>query len=203
MKRLYTALLLSVLALFLSGCVLYYNEKAGGSSREARPIDYSDPVLNQRQILLIGEITQDVAEDTIQKLLYLDARGQEPIDLFLHTPGGELKSAFAIEQVIKILHSRVNTCALSECNSGGAFLLTAGTGERAAFSDALIIVHGITAKGSPPSQVKRILQDYYTAFWRRRTHLPANWLPIPPGQMIFLTAQEALKYGLVDKIIDK
>jgi ATP-dependent Clp protease, protease subunit len=204
MKRLSPILLLCALALLIPGCAVYYNgQNDNASFRDQRPVDFSDPVLNRRQVLLIGGITEDVAEETIQKLLYLDAKGQEPIDLFLMTPGGELKSAFAIEQVIKLLHSKVNTFALSECNSGGAFLLAAGTGERAAFSNALIIIHGITAKGSPPPRVKDILQDYYTAFWKRRTHLPETWVPIPPGKLIFLTAQDALKYGLIDKIIDK
>lgn len=201
MKLVYSFALCS-LALLLSGCAIYYNDNTASRTEQHR-LDYTDPVLNHRQILLIGEIDEDMAHDTIQKLLYLDNKGQEPIDLFLQTPGGELKSAFAIEQVIKLLRSKVNTYALSECSSGGAFLLAAGTGQRAAFSDALIIVHGMVVKGKPPEKMKNILQDYYTAFWKRRTHLPAGWLPIPPGKLIFLTAQEALKYGLVDKIIEK
>ncbi len=201
MKFVYSLILCS-LALLLSGCAIYYSDNR--PSRAERPsIDYEDPVLNNRQILLIGEIDEDMAQDTIQRLLYLDKKSQEPIDVYLQTPGGELKSAFAIEQVIKLLRSKVNTYALSECSSGGAFLLASGTGQRAAFSDALIIVHGMVVKGKPPEKMKNILQDYYTAFWKRRTHLPASWLPIPPGKLIFLTSQDAMKYGLVDKIIEK
>jgi ATP-dependent Clp protease, protease subunit len=201
MKGVRLAVVTLALAVLPSGCTIYYNGQE--SVRETRAIDYSDPVLNQRQILLIGEITEETAEETIQKLLYLDKQGTEPIDLFLLTPGGELKSAFAIEQVMKLLHAKVNTYALAECNSGGAFLLAAGTGERVAFSEALITVHGILVKGKPPTRVTGILQDYYTSFWRRRTHLPEAWLPIPANKFIFLTAQDALKYGLVDKIIAK
>jgi ATP-dependent Clp protease, protease subunit len=191
-----------LIPLLFSGCAIILNQNEEAKGQKVQ-INYEDPVLNNRQILIFGDLNQAAAEGAIQKLLYLDKKGQQPIDLFLFTPGGDLKSAFSIEQVMQTLRSPVNTYALGECNSGGAFLLAAGTGQRVAFSNALIVVHGMVVKGKPPVRVTDILQDYYTTFWKRRAHLPDTWLPIPQGKVISLTAQEALKYGLVDKIIEK
>jgi ATP-dependent Clp protease, protease subunit len=198
-----------LIPVLLSGC-LVINQPPAAQTGQVR-VDYNDPVLNNRQVLLVGGLDKQVAELTIQKLLYLDKKGTEPIDLYLFSPGGDLLTAFSIEQVMKTLKCKVNTFALAECNSGGAFLLAAGTGERVAFSNAVIVVHGMVVNGKTSQkklskeelEATKRLQDYYTAGWKRRTHLPDEWLPIPPGKTIFLTAQEALKYGLVDKVLDK
>jgi len=166
-------------------------------------IDFTDPVLNQRQILLLGDITPRVAEVTIQKLLYLDGKSHEPIDLYLQTPGGEMKSAFAIEQTIRLLKSPLNTYALSECNSGGAMLLAAGTGKRRAFHGAIVIIHGLKIQGKVPPDFVEWVQGAYTEFWRKKTRLPAAWLPLPYDIKHTLSAEQALEYGVVDELIGK
>jgi ATP-dependent Clp protease, protease subunit len=198
-----------LIPLLLSGC-LVINQPPAAQPGQVR-VDYNDPVLNNRQVLLFGGLDKQVADLTIQKLLYLDKKGPEPIDLYLFSPGGDLLTAFSIEQVMKTLKCKVNTYALAECNSGGAFLLAAGTGERVAFSNAVIVVHGMVVNGKnsqkqlSKNEVEgtKIMQDYYTSFWKRRTQMPNDWLPLPLGKTIFLSAQEALKYGLVDKVLDK
>jgi ATP-dependent Clp protease protease subunit len=165
-------------------------------------VDFNDPLLNHRQIMLFGPIDQQTAELTIQKLLYLDKRGTDPIDLFLQTPGGEMKHAMAVEEVMRLIRCPVNTYALSECNSGGSLLLAAGTGKRRAFRGGLIVVHGLRIHGKPPPEYTEHLQDTYTKFWRKRTRLPEDWLPLPPQPNHVLTAEKALEYGLVDEIVD-
>ncbi len=136
-------------------------------------------------------------------MLFLDTQSHDPIDLFLMTPGGEFKSALAIEHVMRLIQSRVNTYALSECNSGGALLLAAGTGKRKAFRGALVIVHGVKVHGHPPAGMLDKVQDSYTDFWRKRTRLPESWLPIPPDKLHILSAEQALQYGIVDEIIER
>ena len=172
------------------------------SQADAR-VDFTDPVLNRRQILLFGKIDQRAAELTIQKLLFLDGKSHDPIDLYLQTPGGETKSAMAIEQTIRLIQSPVNTCALSECISGGALLLAAGTGKRRAFHEAVIMIHGLTFSGKPPPEFMERIQEAYTHFWRKRTRLPDSWLPLPFGIKHVLSAEQALEYGIVDEIVDK
>jgi len=173
------------------------------STKAASPVDFADPVLNRRQILLFGDIDDRAAERTIQKLLFLEGKGQSPIDLYLMTPGGEFKSALAIEHVMRSMKSPVNTWALSECNSGGALLLAGGTGKRKAFRGATVVVHGMVVRGKPPAGMVQQIQDSYTRFWRAHARLPEGWLPLPPDVLHVLSAEQALEYGLVDEIVER
>jgi ATP-dependent Clp protease protease subunit len=205
MRTFVALLLVAASATLLPGCCTSkptHPFQSGHQQTDAR-VDFSDPLLARRQILLFGLIDQRTAQETIQKLLYLDAKSHDPIELFLHTPGGEMKHAMAIEQTMRLLRSPVSTYALSECNSGGALLLAAGTGQRRAFRGAVIVVHGLRSHGKPPPELTKLMQDSYAQFWRRRARLPDSWLPLPPGILHFLSAEQALEYGLVDEIIDR
>lgn len=196
---------LAVLAVLWQGC--HAPQQAGRPGQAAVPsearVDFKDPVLNRRQIVLFGLIDQRAAELTVQKLLFLDGAGHDPIDLYLHTPGGELRHAMAIEQAMRLLSSPVNTYALAECNSGGALLLAAGTGRRRVFRGAVVVVHGLTSHGRPPPDFTELTQDSYAEFWRRRTRLPEAWLPLPAGVLHVLSAEQALEYGLADEVIER
>lgn len=184
----------------LQGCAVLVDP--GNEPTAKARVDFSDPVLNQRRILVAGSVTETVAEATIRQLLYLDAQNDQSIDLFLMTPGGDLKAAYAIQHAIEGLRSRVNTVALGECNSAGVLLLAGGTGERQAFRDSTIVIHGIGVRGKPPARYVELTQQSYTDFWQHHARLPAEWLPIPPGKTFVLTAQEALEYGVIDKVIE-
>jgi len=208
MSKFINYLSLTVLGVFLQGCSTPQRaaEPERNYSQVDVRVDFSDPVLSRRQILLFGSIDQQTAEIAIQKLLFLDNKGHEPIDLFLETPGGDMKYAWAIYQTIRFIHSPVNTYALSECNSGGAMLLAAGTGRRRAFHGAVIMVHGLkpgVGDHKPPAEFLADLQGSYTDFWRKHTKLPQSWLPLPLDSLHILTAEQALDYGVVDEIINK
>ena len=198
-------LLFAALGLLGSGCYSLPPRSVSVESRartEAR-VDFNDPVLNERKILLIGPIDEPAAALMIQKLLYLDSKSHEPIDIFLQTPGGELKSAFAIEQTMRLIQSPLNTYALSECNSGGVLLLAAGTGKRRAFHNAVIVLHGLVISGKAPEGFVDQIQASYTEFWQKRTRVPAAWLPLPFNSTRVLSAKQALEHGIVDEVIDK
>jgi ATP-dependent Clp protease, protease subunit len=195
----------AVLGALLQGCSTpqQTTEPEKAISQADVRVDFTDPVLNSRQILLFGAIDQQAAELTIQKLLFLDGKSHDPIDLYLQTPGGDMKYAFAIEETMRLVHSPVNTYALSECNSGGAMLLAAGTGKRRAFHGAVIVVHGLVIRGKPPLGFVERIQDAYTDFWRKRSRLPQSWLPLPFGSERVLSAEQSLEYGIVDEIVDR
>jgi ATP-dependent Clp protease protease subunit len=195
----------AILALVSSGCHTPHRtnlpEKPVAQA-EAR-VDFTDPVLNQRRILLFGRIDQRAAELTIQKLLYLDGKSHEPIDLYLQTPGDEKQESLVVEGVLRSLKSPVNTWTVTGCNSGGALLLASGTGKRRAFRGAVIMIHGLTWRGKPPLEYTKPIQDDYTQLWRKRARLPEAWLPLPFGVMHILSAEQALQYGVVDEIIER
>jgi ATP-dependent Clp protease protease subunit len=194
-----------LLAGLLSGGCVFNMQPPHEFSASHTPvrIDYADPVLLRRQILLFGDIDELAAERAIEQLLFLEGQSHEPIDLYLMTPGGEFKSALAIEHMFHVLHSPINTYALSECNSGGALLLAAGTGKRRAFRGAMVVLHGVKVTGRLPPGALDQIQTAYTAFWRRRTHLPESWLPMPQDVLHVLASEDALRYGIVDEIIER
>jgi hypothetical protein len=95
--------LMPILGVLLQGCCTFQSEvKVPAADKR---VDFADPVLNRRQVLLFGSIDQQAAEHTIQKLLFLEGISHDPIDLYLQTPGGEFKHAMAIEQVMRRLQS--------------------------------------------------------------------------------------------------
>jgi ATP-dependent Clp protease protease subunit len=197
--RTLTFLLLS--AALLTGCSIRIQPKADHSPHLRTELD--DPVLQQRRVFLVGHINNLSAAEVIRQLLHLDALSQQTIRLDLMTPGGELASVLAIVHTLQSLRSRVDTCALGECSSGGAMLLAAGTGERTAFRDSIIVIHGIATDGKPPARYRELTQDGYTRFWRQHARLPEAWLPIPQDKLFFLNAEEALDYGIIDRIVDR
>lgn len=207
--RTFTILVLfTMLGVLVPGCATPQRTAAPGptvSPTETR-VDFTDPVLNSRKILLFGPIDQQAGEITIQKLLFLDGRGHDPIDLFLETPGGDMKYGWAIRQTMGLIHSPVNTYALSECNSAGALLLAAGTGKRRAFHDSVIVIHGLkpgVGDDKPPVDFVTDFQKNYTEFWRERAKLPQDWLPLPFDSLRILTSEQALEYGIIDEVVGK
>jgi ATP-dependent Clp protease protease subunit len=203
MKRFCSMILMIALAALLPGCVFAPRSYNEADSQAGSRIDFDDPLLSHRQIFLFGEIDRQAAELTIQKLLFLDGRNHDPIDLYLQTPGGELEHALAIEQTMRLVQSPVNTCAFSECSSGGVVLLAGGTGKRRAFHGSVIVIHGMKTYGRPPPGFKEHFQDAYTDFWHRRAKLPESWLPLPDDKLHILSAEEAQQYGIVDEIVEK
>lgn len=203
MRTIISSFLVAIVAVLSQGCSIVIRPEPDKLAIQDMRVNFDDPVLNKRKIFLFGEIDRRAAEITIQKLLYLDNDGHAPIDLYLQTPGGEIKHAWAIQQTMRLISSPVNTYALSECNSGGALLLAAGTGKRRAFHGAVIMVHGLKVHGRPPSEAVGLIQEAYTDFWRKRSRVPESWLPLPFDIKHILSAEQALDYGIVDEIVDK
>ncbi len=205
MRTFIVILFIATLGIFLQGCSTPQRatepEKIFLQANER--VDFTDPILNSRQILLYGPIDQQAAELVIQKLLFLDSKSHDPIDFYLKSPGGDIQDAFAIEKVMSLVHSPVNTYALSECNSGGVVLLAAGTGKRRTFHGVLILLHGLEFQGNPPPAYVGGVQDAYSDFWRKHARLPQSWLPLPFGRVRILSAKEALDCGIVDEVVDK
>lgn len=188
-------------AALLTGCSIRIQPKADRSPHLHTELD--DPVLQQRRVFLVGHVNNLSAAEVIRQLVHLDTLSEQTIHLDLLTPGGELASVQAIVHTLQTLRSRVDTCALGECNSGGAMLLAAGTGERTAFRDSIIVIHGIATDGKPPARYRELSQDGYTRFWRQNARLPEAWLPIPHDKLIFLNPEEALEYGIIDRIVER
>ncbi len=195
-------LLAGGLTILSSGCILVSNtsERWAGAGGTTASLDFKDPVLNERKVVITSDLNDQTARNTILQLQYLDSHGTGPIDLYVDTDGGPAENAFAIIDVLRSLRSPVNTWAMGNCNSGGAMILVAGTGRRFAFPNAVIAIHGGKKVGHVPQDYMRIVNQQIESLWKQRAHLPPDWFPLRGDLMHFLSSSKALEYGVIDEI---
>jgi len=168
------------------------------------PVDYADPVLNnQRAIFLHGNINNLTARNVVLQLRYLNGKDpRKPIHLYLTTFGGGSDSAFSVLDTMQEISAPVNVYALAGAESSGAMILVGATGKRYATSTSVIMVHANSepAEKGETKIYDNLDLDRLETLWRSRSHLPQEWYPLTGDKEYYLTAQEALKYGVIDAI---
>lgn len=165
-------------------------------------IDPDDPLLATRKILLGNDVNAWTSNDVVVRLLYLDALDpSRPIDLYISTQGGWADNAFTIIDTMRLIEAPVNTWAIGGCYSSGALILAAGTGRRFATDDAILMVHANLDDSTEEYSFERIDRARYENVWRQVTELPESWFPMTEDRSYYLTAQEALRFGVVDEVV--
>ena len=148
-----------------------------------RSYDIFSRLLKERIILLSGEINDNTSNMIVAELLYLDSLSNDDISIYINSPGGSITSGMAIYDTMNFIKSDVSTICMGMAASMGAFLLSCGKkGKRYALPNSEVMIHQILASNCN-QKIERIEKD------TERDH--------------FMDADEALEYGLVDKIIDK
>jgi len=165
-------------------------------------VRYDDPLLTQqRTILITGGVNSRLAEVVVSKLLYLDALDSTaPIELYVRTHGGWGDDAHAICDVIERIDAPVNTWAIGACRSAGTLILAAGTGTRRALPQSLITIHITEESGNEARSKALASRRRKERFWRARAKLPEDFYPMDCEKSYYLSAEEALKYGIIDEI---
>ena len=182
------------------------------TSRGERSYDIFSRLLNDRIIMLNGEVNDASASVVIAQMLYLE--GQVPdkdINFYINSPGGSVSAGMAIYDTMQYIKCDVSTICMGMAASMGAFLLSAGAkGKRLALPNSEIMIH--QPLGGAKGQATEIL---IAAKHIERTRANLNRiLSENTGRSLeeierdterdnFMTAQEALQYGLVDKVITK
>lgn len=169
------------------------------------PNDLDDPLLEHRKIIINSAINERTAKEVVRKLIYLDSVDPDlPIDFYVTTNGGWIDSAFAIVDTMNSISAPVNTLCVGGCYSAGAIIIAAGTGQRTAYSNSVFSIHlyyGDTLLesdveyGQEPERVNGYLSG--------NTNLPGEWFPLEDDRHYYLTAKEALAFGLVDDINER
>ena len=173
-----------------------------------RSYDIFSRLLKDRIILLSGEIDDECANSVIAQLLYLDSLNNEEISLYINSPGGSVTSGMAIYDTMNFVKSDVSTICLGMAASMGAFLLSSGKkGKRFALPNSEIMIHQPLggAKGQA-TEIKIAAEQILKTKEKLNKILSEN-----TGQDLkkveqdterdhFLDANEALDYGLIDKI---
>ena len=180
------------------------------TSRGERSYDIFSRLLNDRIIMLNDEVNNTTASLVVAQLLYLE--GQDPdkdISLYINSPGGVITAGMAIYDTMQYIKCDVSTICMGMAASMGAFLLAAGAkGKRYALPNAEIMIHQPSggAQGQATDiqiQAERILQTKKSlnTILAARTGQPYEVICKATERDNFMTAQQAMEYGLIDKVI--
>ncbi len=182
------------------------------SSRGERSFDIFSRLLRERIIFLGSEIDDDVANSIVAQLLLLDSENSEKdIMLYINSPGGVITAGMAIYDTMKLIKADVSTICLGDAASMGAFLLSGGTkGKRLALPNSRIMIHQPLggAKGQATDieiEAKEILRmkTMLNTLLAEHTGQKLETIKKDTERDNFMSAKEALEYGLIDKIIEK
>ncbi|HBL84158.1 MAG: ATP-dependent Clp endopeptidase, proteolytic subunit ClpP [Clostridiales bacterium GWF2_38_85] len=182
------------------------------TSRGERSYDIFSRLLNDRIVFLGDEVNDTTASLVVAQLLYLEAQDpQKDIYLYINSPGGSITSGMAIYDTMNFIKCDVSTMCVGIAASMGAFLLTAGTkGKRFALPNSEIMIHQPSAGTQGQVTDMKIHLDRFVRI-RSKLNEMLSQMTGQPLEVIerdterdnFMTAEEALKYGLIDKISDK
>ena len=182
------------------------------SSRGERSFDIFSRLLRERIIFLGTEIDDDVANSIVAQLLLLDSENPEKdIMLYINSPGGVITAGLAIYDTMQLIKADVSTICLGDAASMGAFLLSGGAkGKRLALPNARIMIHQPLggAKGQATDieiEAKEILRmkTMLNELMAEHTGQKVEKIKKDTERDNFMTAQEALEYGLIDRIITR
>ena len=182
------------------------------TSRGERSYDIYSRLLKDRIIFLGEEVTDVSASVIVAQLLFLEAEDPEKdIHLYINSPGGSISAGMAIYDTMQFIKCDVSTICIGMAASMGSFLLAAGAkGKRMTLPNSEIMIH--QPMGGTKGQASDIkIQADHILFIRNRmnrllaemTGQPLETIERDTDRDNWLTAEDAVKYGLVDKIIDK
>lgn len=180
------------------------------SNRGERSYDIFSRLLNDRIVMLHDEVNQVTASLVVAQLLYLE--GQDPekdIHLYINSPGGSITDGMAIFDTMNYVKCDVSTICVGMAASMGAFLLAAGAkGKRLALPNSEVMIHqplGGTKGQATDIEIhaKRIVQmkAHLNELLSQMTGQPLDVITKDTERDNFMTAEEAMKYGLIDKVI--
>jgi ATP-dependent Clp protease protease subunit len=180
------------------------------SSRGERTYDIFSRLLMDRIVFLGAPINDDVANIIIAQLLFLDADNPDrDVYLYLNSPGGIVSAGMAIYDTIQFMKAPVNTICMGMAASMAAFLLAAGRkGKRSALPHARIMIHQPSGGASGTAadieiQAKEILylRRKMNELFARHTGQTPEKIEQDVDRDRFMSAEEALEYGIIDKVI--
>jgi ATP-dependent Clp protease protease subunit len=184
-------------------------EQTGHSERS---YDIYSRLLNDRVVFLCDEVNDTTASLVVAQLLYLEAQDPEKdICLYINSPGGSVSAGMAIFDTMNYIKCDVSTICIGMAASMGAFLLAAGAkGKRIALPHSEIMIHqplgGMQGQASDIKiHADHILRtkDTLNRILAERTGKSLEEIQKDTDRDNFLSAQEALEYGLIDKVIEK
>ena len=182
------------------------------SGRGERSYDIYSRLLKERVIFLIGPVNDMTANLVVAQLLFLEAENPDKdISLYINSPGGSVTAGMSIYDTMQFVKPDVSTLCIGQAASMGAFLLAAGAkGKRFSLPNSRVMIHqpsgGFQGQSSDIQiQAKEImyLREKLNAILANHTGRSAEEIDRDTERDNFMSADESVKYGMIDKVIAK
>ncbi|TPX36105.1 hypothetical protein SeMB42_g03235 [Synchytrium endobioticum] len=182
------------------------------SPRGERVFDIFSRLLKERIVMLNGEVTDSLSAVVTAQLLFLEAEHPDrPISMYINSPGGSVTAGMAIYDTMQYIAAPVHTVCVGQACSMGSLLLTAGApGQRFCLPNARVMIHqpsgGAMGQAADIAiHAKEILdtRERLNGLYVRHTGQRLDVVEKAVDRDYFLTAENAVKFGLVDKILEK
>ena len=182
------------------------------SSHGERSYDIYSKLLEERIIFITGEINDALANTVVAQLLYLEAKDStKDIDVYINSPGGSVTAGLAIYDTMNFIKCGVSTICIGMAASMAAFLLSSGEkGKRFALPSSEIMIHQPLGGAQGQASDIKIQAEHILSIKKRlneilakNTGKPVERIEIDTDRDNYLTAEDALSYGLIDKIFVK
>ena len=182
------------------------------TGRGERSYDIFSRLLNDRIVMLCDEVNDTTASLVVAQLLYLEAQDPDKdIMLYINSPGGSVTAGMAIYDTMNYIKCDVSTICVGLAASMGAFLLCSGAkGKRYALPNAEVMIHQPMGGARGQASDMKIHTDWIlktrdklNRIMAENTGKPLEVIEHDTDRDNFMSAQEALAYGLVDKVFDK
>ena len=174
-----------------------------------RVYDIYSRLLKDRIIILNGEINDESASSIVAQLLYLDSINNNDISLYINSPGGSVTSGMAIYDTMNFIKSDVSTICLGMAASMGAFLLSSGKkGKRYGLPNSEVMIHQPLGGASGQATEIKIaaehilkIKDKVNKILACNTNKDIKTIEQDTERDNYLSAEEALEYGIIDQIL--
>ncbi len=178
------------------------------TGRKEVSYDIYSRLLKDRIVVLNGEIEDYMASVIVAQLLYLDNESNEDITMYINSPGGVITSGLSVYDTMKYIKSKVITVCIGQAASMGAFLLSSGD-HRVSLPNSRIMIHQPSGGSSGQAtdieiQAKEILRlkDILNKYLSEQTGQTIKKIKKDTDRDFFMSAKEALEYGLIDEVIE-
>lgn len=183
------------------------------TGRGERAYDIYSRLLNDRIVMLHEEVNSTTASLVVAQLLFLEGQdADKDIQLYINSPGGSITDGMAIYDTMQYIKCDVSTICMGMAASMSAFLLAAGTkGKRICLPNAEVMIHQpLGGTGRAQASDIDIVAKHIIHIKEKMNHMLSDMTGQPYEKIVadtdrdnYMTAQEALEYGIVDKIFDK
>ncbi|MBP1554494.1 MAG: ATP-dependent Clp endopeptidase proteolytic subunit ClpP [Oscillospiraceae bacterium] len=182
------------------------------TNRGERAYDIFSRLLNDRIILLNGEINDALASVIVAQLLFLEGQdASKDISLYINSPGGSISSGMAIFDTMNYIKCDVSTICVGMAASMASFLLAAGAkGKRFALPNSEILIHQPLGRVEGQATDMKIHTDHIIAIRKKMNTLysemtgqPLEVIERDTDRDNYMSAEDAVNYGIVDKVITK